>query len=97
MTHEQQILSIKQVVVSLLQQHNEDDQYRPVSDTAGYDLLRRRAQAIGSLRDVVETLAQNFDIPLHFYEFTDAAFLDSISVFTPGYHPSPERGEQKEL
>jgi len=40
----------------------------------------------------VEALAQNSDIPLHFYEFTDGKFLRSISVSTPAADRSPERG-----
>lgn len=87
MTREQQLLSIKQVVVSLLHTYGEDF-HRPPDDAAAAS----RRRGLSALRDAVEALAQNSDIPLHFYEFTDGKFLRSISPFTPISHPSPERG-----
>jgi len=100
MTREQQLLNIKQVVLSLLHLHDEDHRstgddaldVQALTDAAAWDRHRLRAQVMGSLRDAVEALAQNTDIPLHFYEFTDAEFLDRISPFTLISHPSPERG-----
>jgi hypothetical protein len=93
MTREQQLLNIKQVVLSLLHLHDEEDHRVVVdNDAAAWDRQRLRAQVMGSLRDAVEALAQNSDIPLHFYEFTDTKFLRSISPPTPISHPSPERG-----